>query len=234
MLPEKTCTKCLEKKLAMPEFFGPHRLGKFGLHARCRDCEVKRHREFRKNVPYDVRRRDLKKSRKNSEAYAARNPEKSAERSRDYRTRNLEKTRSASRERSRRRVLLAPDLVRRMANKTRKERLATDPTYKLRCVMSTRLFIVASRAGGKSRTWERLVGYSANDLRLHLELQFAEWMNWDNYGSLWEIDHIRPVASFRFSSTDDPEFRECWALTNLRPLARPANRAKSASLEYLI
>jgi hypothetical protein len=54
-------------------------------------------------------------------------------------------------------------------------------------------------------------------------------MNWDNYGSGgWEIDHIRPVSSFRFESTDDPEFRDCYALSNLQPLWRKDNMRKGA------
>jgi len=67
--------------------------------------------------------------------------------------------------------------------------------------------------------WEELVGYNLKDLIKHLENQFKPGMSWENYGKNgWEIDHIKPKSSFNFSSYEDPEFKECWALNNLRPL----------------
>jgi hypothetical protein len=58
-----------------------------------------------------------------------------------------------------------------------------------------------------------LLGYSANDLKEHIEKQFIEGMNWDNYG-LWHIDHINPVASF----SKDTDISIVNSLNNLRPL----------------
>ena len=45
-----------------------------------------------------------------------------------------------------------------------------------------------------------LLDYSINDLMLHLEKQFRDGMNWDNYGPYWHIDHIKPVSHFKFES----------------------------------
>lgn len=72
-----------------------------------------------------------------------------------------------------------------------------------------------STKGGRS--WQDILGYTADDLRAHLERQFAKGMSWDNYGQ-WHVDHIVPVAEHRYTGVDDPEFMACWALTNLRPL----------------
>jgi hypothetical protein len=58
-------------------------------------------------------------------------------------------------------------------------------------------------------------------------------MSWDNIGD-WHIDHIVPLASFTFSSADDPEFRAAWALTNLRPLWAADNMRKHARREFLL
>ena len=81
-------------------------------------------------------------------------------------------------------------------------------------------------AKGK-RPWELLVGYTRDDLVAHIEPLFEPGMSWDNFGE-WHIDHRRPIASFTFASTDDPEFRACWALKNLRPLWAHLNRSKGA------
>lgn len=70
---------------------------------------------------------------------------------------------------------------------------------------------------GKEGYWESVVGYTLAQLRRHLERRFERGMTWANYGQ-WHIDHIHPIVSFNFSSTDSEAFRLCWALKNLRPL----------------
>lgn len=62
------------------------------------------------------------------------------------------------------------------------------------------------------RRWEKIVGYTLSDLMQHIEKQFADGMSWDNYGQ-WHIDHIKP----RYTFTID-QIKECWMLSNLRPL----------------
>lgn len=69
--------------------------------------------------------------------------------------------------------------------------------------------------------------YTAEDLKEHLEKQFIGHMSWDNYGSAWHIDHIRPVSSFDFTAITDDEFLKCWSLANLRPLWAKSNLKKS-------
>jgi len=76
--------------------------------------------------------------------------------------------------------------------------------------------------------WEKLVGYTLKDLVEHLEKQFDDKMTWENYGSYWWIDHIKPRSLFQYEIAEDVEFKKCWALTNLQPLERIANIAKGA------
>lgn len=70
------------------------------------------------------------------------------------------------------------------------------------------------------------LGYTWNDLREHLESRFDNGMTWDNWGEYWEIDHIKPLSSYRYESVYDESFKECWGLSNLRPLVRWKNQAK--------
>lgn len=77
--------------------------------------------------------------------------------------------------------------------------------------------------------WERLAGYTVDQLRVHLEALFVDGMSWGNMGA-WHIDHVRPRNSFSFVSADDSSFRECWALTNLQPLWATDNIRKGARL----
>jgi hypothetical protein len=59
-----------------------------------------------------------------------------------------------------------------------------------------------------------------------LESQWVDGMTWQNYGNSWEVDHIKPCASFDLSIQF--EVNECFHFTNLAPLWRSDNRRKSA------
>lgn len=87
--------------------------------------------------------------------------------------------------------------------------------------------------GKRGRKWEALVGYTLADLMRHLERQFLPGMTWENR-SEWHIDHIVPLASFKFETPEDPEFRAAWTLTNLRPLWGSDNVKKNAKRLFLI
>jgi len=77
------------------------------------------------------------------------------------------------------------------------------------------------------RSWEKLVGYTLNDLVSHLQKLFKPKMTWENYSYKgWHIDHKRPVSSFNFTSFDCEDFKECWSLNNLQPLWAEENFKK--------
>jgi hypothetical protein len=111
--------------------------------------------------------------------------------------------------------------------KRRKE----DPIYKMRVRVANGVKAGIKDGAGKQRasTWDHLP-YTPEELRLHLESQWEDWMNWDNYGNdagCWVIDHIYPQAKLPFDSLDHPNFLKCWGLDNLRPLCRDENLLKS-------
>ncbi len=81
------------------------------------------------------------------------------------------------------------------------------------------------------RRWEALVGYTMDDLFKHLELLFDENMSWENYGSYWAIDHIKPKSLFKYKTAKDNEFKKCWALNNLQPMEKIANIRKGNKYE---
>lgn len=83
------------------------------------------------------------------------------------------------------------------------------------------------------RSWQCLVGYTKEELRLHLERQFTDGMSWSNM-SEWHIDHITPRAALKYTSSNDPNFKACWAISNLRPLWGGDNIKKGSGIEYLL
>jgi hypothetical protein len=78
----------------------------------------------------------------------------------------------------------------------------------------------AIKVNKNGRAWEKLVGYTLEDLKEHLKMQFTEEMNWNNFGSFWWIDKIIPRAAYRYSNLSNNEFKKCWSLKNMRPLPK--------------
>ncbi len=85
----------------------------------------------------------------------------------------------------------------------------------------------------RQTTWPSLVGYTIKELHAHIERQFVRNMGWHNMVK-WHVDHIVPLASFTYETTDDPEFRAAWAMTNLRPVWSEVNLRKHARREFLV
>ena len=94
-------------------------------------------------------------------------------------------------------------------------------------------FIWQSLKGNKrGRKWETLVGYTLEELKLHLEFQFKDGMSWENYGrNGWWIDYIIPRGVFNFEKPEDDDFKRCWSLGNLQPLWAEDNIKKSDKLD---
>lgn len=124
-----------------------------------------------------------------------------------------------------------PERIRALARELyKKKRL--DPSF----VIATRIrngLRHSLRGIGKSRRAFEILGYSVEQLTVHLERQFTKGMTWKNMGQ-WHIDHIVPLSSFGIKSEEDPALREAWALSNLRPIWAVENMRKHAKRTHLV
>jgi hypothetical protein len=50
-------------------------------------------------------------------------------------------------------------------------------------------------------------------------------MNWSNFGSVWDLDHIQPINAFTLKRTEERAMVCHWS--NLRPLSVEENRIKN-------
>jgi hypothetical protein len=115
------------------------------------------------------------------------------------------------------------------------EKRISDPAFRLSSSVR-RAVTRAFNARGKTphgASFFRAVGYSAIELFLCIDAKLSRPMTWSNYGVLWELDHILPLCRFKFNSMNDPAFRACWALWNLRPRLVGPNRADGGRLSGL-
>ena len=103
------------------------------------------------------------------------------------------------------------------------------PIQKIKRSIRSRLSISVKLNGySKSSTLNKAIGCDWNTLKQHLETQFDDKMNWDNYGSYWEVDHIKPMVSAKTVN----EVYELNHYTNLQPLYWEENRQKSDKLNW--
>ena len=108
--------------------------------------------------------------------------------------------------------------------KTRKH---NDPLYKLINNFRTAIYQVLKENNlQKNGHYFEILKYSPEDLIVHLENQFKDGMNWDNYGE-WHVDHILAISRHNIQEIGDEEFMKCWSLSNLQPMWGEDNIRKS-------
>jgi hypothetical protein len=64
--------------------------------------------------------------------------------------------------------------------------------------------------------YSELVGCNLKQFKKWIEFNFDSKMNWDNYNTYWNIDHILPVKIFNLENDDEKIF--CFNWKNTRPL----------------
>ncbi len=109
-----------------------------------------------------------------------------------------------------------------------KQRREKDPKFRLDQNMGN-LVYYSLRSKKAGRKWKTLVNFTLKELMEHLESQFDDKMNWENYGNYWQVDHLKPRSLFEYTHPEDSEFKECWSLKNLQPLEKIANLRKGNS-----
>lgn len=178
-----------------------------------RQCDA----EWAKNNPEKVKEIQIKaqkkyreknrdKINKNAREKHAENPELCRERCRKSRIKHLEERRKRDREFSR--------LIRNTPQGKINDRMS----------VGIRQALKGNKNGLK---WESLVGYTKDQLQLHLENLFTKGMTWERLltGEI-HIDHIIPKSSFHYVDPSDPEFKKCWSLDNLQPMWAKDNLIK--------
>jgi len=117
-----------------------------------------------------------------------------------------------------------------LGRKYERDRRQNDAKYRLNKNVK-RAFNRVLNGNKNGVSWKIMISYTQKELRNHLESLFVDGMCWNNYGK-WHLDHIKPVSSFKFTSYEDDEFKECWSLDNLQPLWAEDNLKKGSRINY--
>lgn len=226
----KVCKICGEEKLLKSFYKNDH--NKDGYFNSCDACErkkyfdnheirIQRNREYIKKLKRENRYKDL--LLKQSE-YQKKTKDRHNEANKRYRAENKDKIRIYSKS-----IVLTPEQKerRRIYKKWKRD---NDLNYKISQNIRARIWcclFVQKKGTKKYFSVKELVGCDYDYMNRYLESLWQEGMSWENYGE-WEIDHIKPCASFDLINPE--EQKKCFNWRNMQPLWRSDNRFKSNKL----
>lgn len=215
----KKCSniKCISKGEILPlDSFNKNKSSKDGYHYRCKNCAKQSVKtSYLKNKEYyvkdSVERQKNWKNKNPLEYKKLRNKwneeYKNKEYWKEYYQNNKEKFKEYNKK---------EEVVNKRNERWRK-RYQTDIIFKLKEIMRANFHSFFKDKGKtKNHSFSKIINYSYDDLKTHLQNNFREGMNWDNFGELWEIHHIKPQNLFNPSNKKD--IKECWDVNNLIPL----------------
>lgn len=115
-----------------------------------------------------------------------------------------------------------PEVSKNSRYKYEKNRLKTDIEFVLIRRLRVR-FLKALKGEYKAGSAINNLGCSIADLKIYLESQFKDGMNWNNRNQ-WHIDHIKPLSGFDLTNLD--HVKEACHYSNLQPLWSAENIRK--------
>lgn len=236
----KTCTKCLKSK-ELTEFHSKKK-SPDGLYPQCKQCKLekdrikyelnKERRLERAKEYYSLNKEKVLERRKNDENvkrynlnYKKEHKIAHSEYMQKYRQENKEKINKYKKDRYH--AIKNTDEFKKQRSEWQKERKQRDPLFKLRKNLGQRLRDALSvNSWEKDTEFSQYIGCSLEELKNHLQSNFQEGMNWDNYGNKennWSIDHIYPLS---LAKTKEEMIKLCH-YKNLQPLWHIDNVKKS-------
>lgn len=219
----KICSKCHEDKILTD--FNKRKNSKDGYRYECKLCQksaylnkrehyINKMKENRLLKIVEYRERDEIKYEKNKEEilikkkeYYEKNRDSILEQKKEYNNTNKDKRKEYYQSWKDKNRDWLRNYMREYSAKYREE---NPHIFAWRNVIKS--YLVRLNTKKDDKTIE-LLGYSADELKNHLESLFTDGMSWNNYGE-WHIDHIKPLSSFE---PDTPP-SIVNALVNLQPL----------------
>lgn len=219
----KICSKCgLEKELSE---FNKNPGHKFGVNYCCKVCEAaykKQYSKTHKEVIRKYKKDHVVEIAQKEREYRQAHREQIRAKDKAYREAHIEQYKAWMKEwREKNKEHLREQ--ERLRSKTRNKELLP----RLRIRVNRRIDVEFKRQKiERTLSTVELIGCSFPEFKKHIESQFVEGMNWDNYKrGGWQIDHIIPVSAFDL--TDIEQQKKCFNYKNCQPLWEKENRAKS-------
>jgi len=216
----KKCTKCKVEK----EFNCFHKKTDSvdGLASYCKECKKEISNKYYKD--------NKEKFKEISNKYKKNNKEKIKQRNKEYRTNNKEYNKEYFKKYYKNNTQIIKNKTKEYKKNNKEKtnkylitRRKTDPLFKMQCYLRSRTSMAFKSKGyTKNTKTQEMLGIHWEVCKVHVEQQFIEGMDWENYGD-WHIDHIVPLSC----ADTEEELKFLCHYTNLQPLWAVDNLAKS-------
>lgn len=223
----KKCSKCHVEKPS--EMFTKSKSTSSGLSCQCKQCKAgidKKYREANHEKKKEADRRyyaaNSDKIRRRAKDWYDTNTERVTEYKRNY----FQENKDAIYEYRKEYKQENGKQINSYMNEYMKSRYKNDLNYRIKSICNKRL---RDYIRNKTKQTMDYVGCDVDFLRLWLEFLFVEGMTWDNMGSVWHIDHVRPCNSFDFNNEE--EIYDCYHWSNLQPLFARDNISKNDNVD---
>lgn len=204
--------QCCGKELLLDNF-KKHRYTKDGFDTTCRPCANKKNKEA------ISRRRDSHLA--NRREYYQKNLERERKRANDWHKANYEKCYKSYAKW----VQNNKEYVRSWSREYFRKLKIESPEYNISKRIRCRVHALG-KGLVKSKATLDLIGCTLEEFRSHIESQFVEGMNWDNFcTSEVHMDHWKPV--YEFDMLNERDVLICFNYRNYRPLFAIDNLRKN-------
>lgn len=109
----------------------------------------------------------------------------------------------------------------------RRNKYKTNLSFRIGTNLTSHLWHSLKGSSYECKSIKVYLGCTIEEFKEYIKLQFKDGMTWENYGPFWELDHIRPRASFDLSKVE--EVRNCFHYSNYQPLLKKENTSKSSN-----
>ena len=163
-----------------------------------------------KTCLHEIRSQNVQKIRDYNIAYWQKTKEEQTERNRIWKEKNRDSVNAYARQ---------------YKPQWEKHQRETNPQFKIIKNMRCRLYTALKGHSKSSSTWD-YIGMDRDKYMDWIEFQFYDGMTWENYGTWWHIDHVKPCVSFDMEK--DENIRQCFGWWNTCPLVAKKNLQKGS------
>lgn len=215
----KNCSKCgVFKKL---NEFQKDKRGKQGVESKCKSCRSSYLKKYKVETQYDKIYYDNNKEirKEKQKEWVNNNKEKYNKYQNNYQKQNKYQSQKIYFEKNKS-ELMEKGYIRR------NERIKNNLLYKLRLRISTDICNRLKRSFiSKNTTTVNYLGCDIKYYKEYLTNKLYPEMNWENYGNIWEIDHIIPISKFDMSVEEN--IYAAFNYNNTQPLFKTTDIARS-------
>lgn len=112
----------------------------------------------------------------------------------------------------------------------KKERRNNDPSFRLYESLRKRIW---KSVKNKSNSSIEYLGCDIDFYKKWIEFTMKLDMNWENYGSLWNVDHVIPIIKFDSSNNDELKEAFNWKNTCARYAAENFSKKDNINQEHI-